>query len=193
MTGEIYLAQLHGYLKRLPKTDFDDCMAYFIELFDDAGPEGEEDLIASLGTPQEAAAEIMGDLLDKKIDTAKSPREKLGLVPFSFLVLLAAPLGFPLLLLIVLLVLTAILLMASLLSSLYAITIALLAISVAFLWESMAHFQTLGIFLLNLGGMLLSLGIGLFLWLETVKLSKLFGKSLVTFIQNLYRKVTKHG
>ena len=41
-------------------------MDYFRELFDDAGVEGEEELIASLGTPKEAAHEVLSNLLDKK-------------------------------------------------------------------------------------------------------------------------------
>ncbi len=39
-------------------------MDYFEKLFDDAffRPEGEEELIASLGTPKEAAHDILSDL-----------------------------------------------------------------------------------------------------------------------------------
>ncbi|MET3557120.1 hypothetical protein ABID29_000229 [Streptococcus rupicaprae] len=76
MTKTTYLAELAIYLKRLPKADFDDCMAYFIELFDDAGTEGEEDLIASLGTPQEAAAEILDQILEKEIEKVEVTNSK---------------------------------------------------------------------------------------------------------------------
>ena len=55
MTRTEYLTQLELYLKKLPQADQIEAMDYFRELFDDAGVEGEEELIASLGTPKEAA------------------------------------------------------------------------------------------------------------------------------------------
>ena len=67
MTRTEYLTQLELYLKKLPQADQIEAMDYFRELFDDAGVEGEEELIASLGTPKEAAHEVLSNLLDKKI------------------------------------------------------------------------------------------------------------------------------
>ena len=55
MTRTDYLTQLETYLNKLPEADRIEAMDYFKELFDDAGSEGEEELIASLGTPKEAA------------------------------------------------------------------------------------------------------------------------------------------
>ena len=66
MTRTEYLTQLELYLKKLPQADQIEAMDYFRELFDDAGVEGEEELIASLGTPKEAAHEVLSNLLDKK-------------------------------------------------------------------------------------------------------------------------------
>ena len=59
MTRTEYLTQLEVYLKKLPEADRIEAMDYFRELFDDAGVEGEEELIASLGTPKEAAHEVL--------------------------------------------------------------------------------------------------------------------------------------
>ena len=64
MTRTEYLTQLELYLKKLPAADRIEAMDYFRELFDDAGVEGEEELIASLGTPKEAAHEVLSNLLD---------------------------------------------------------------------------------------------------------------------------------
>ena len=55
MTREEYLRQLQHYLKRLPKEDYDSAMEYFTEYFEEAGPEGEQAVIAELGTPKQAA------------------------------------------------------------------------------------------------------------------------------------------
>lgn len=67
MTRTDYLTQLETYLHKLPEADRIEAMDYFKELFDDAGPEGEEELIASLGTPKEAAHDVLSNLLVKKL------------------------------------------------------------------------------------------------------------------------------
>ena len=74
MTRTEYLIQLELYLKKLPQADRIEAMDYFRELFDDAGVEGEEELIASLGTPKEAAHEVLSNLLDKKINEAPAQK-----------------------------------------------------------------------------------------------------------------------
>jgi len=70
-------------------------MDYFKELFDDAGPEGEEELIASLGTPKEAAHDILSDLLDKKVNEAPAQKNDRQLLHIALLALLVAPIGIP--------------------------------------------------------------------------------------------------
>ena len=52
MTRTEYLNQLEAYLMKLPQSDRIEAMDYFKELFDDAGPEGEEELMTSLGSPK---------------------------------------------------------------------------------------------------------------------------------------------
>ena len=46
-------------------------MEYFTEYFADAGPENEQAVIKELGTPKQAAAELMRNLLDKKVMNAR--------------------------------------------------------------------------------------------------------------------------
>ena len=70
-------------------------MDYFKELFDDAGPEGEEDLIASLGSPKEAAHDVLTTLLDKKINEENSSKNDRHILRIALLALLAAPIGIP--------------------------------------------------------------------------------------------------
>ena len=72
MTRTEYLNQLEAYLMKLPQSDRIEAMDYFKELFDDAGPEGEEELMTSLGSPKEAAHDILTTLLDKKINEENS-------------------------------------------------------------------------------------------------------------------------
>ncbi|WP_367559765.1 DUF1700 domain-containing protein [Streptococcus iniae] len=66
MTKDAYLRALDKYLKKLPEQDYQDAMDYFQEYFDEAGPENEEEAITELGSPKEAAREILGKLLDDK-------------------------------------------------------------------------------------------------------------------------------
>ena len=70
-----YLQQLEKYLKKLPKEDFEDAMEYFTEYFEDADDEGAQALMEELGTPKEAARDLMMNLLDRKL-TDVSPDTK---------------------------------------------------------------------------------------------------------------------
>ncbi len=108
MTSQEYLNQLQKYLKKLPQSDYEDAMEYFTEYFADAGPENEQAVIEELGTPKIAAAELMMNLLDKKMDehTAMEQEEKrnekkkttgASVIWIAVLTLFAAPIGAPVL------------------------------------------------------------------------------------------------
>ena len=78
MTKVEYLAKLDWYLRKLPKDDYQEAMDYFREYFDESGPENEEAVIAELGTPKEAARDIISRLLDEKIiaaDATETPKK----------------------------------------------------------------------------------------------------------------------
>ena len=91
MTRTEYLTQLELYLKNCLRLTKIEAMDYFRELFDDAGVEGEEELIASLGTPKEAAHEVLSNLLDKKINEAPTQKNNRQILHIALLALLAAP------------------------------------------------------------------------------------------------------
>ena len=48
------------------KKDYDKALAYFDEYFEDAGPENEQQAIADLGSPEEAAKELIMNLAEQK-------------------------------------------------------------------------------------------------------------------------------
>ena len=77
MKREEYLSQLRKYLKRLPKDDYENAMEYFTEYFEEAGEEGEQKVIEELGTPKEAAGELLSNLLTKSKYTEKRKRKTL--------------------------------------------------------------------------------------------------------------------
>ena len=130
-----YLQQLEKYLKKLPKEDFEDAMEYFTEYFEDTDDEGAQALMEELGTPKEAARDLMLNLLDRKL-TDVSPDTKTftasgntfadsatpsgtesttgrkiwkSILWISLLVLFAIPIGAPLLISVVVVLLCAML------------------------------------------------------------------------------------
>lgn len=91
MTREQYLSQLRKYLKKLPREDYENAMEYFTEYFDEVGPEGEADLIQELGTPKEAAYDLLDNLITEK---KKEPGTPLWvIISITILALFAAPIG----------------------------------------------------------------------------------------------------
>ncbi len=101
MNREVYLKDLSKYLARLPKADYDDAIGYFEECFDEAGVDGEEALIAELGSPRDVATEVLANLASEKLEvkeeSKKSDDNKLGrIVLITVLLIFAAPIGIPL-------------------------------------------------------------------------------------------------
>lgn len=99
-----YLSQLDKYLKRLPEPDYENAMEYFTEYFEEAG---EKRAIEELGTPKEAAEDILNNLLGRNPETEDElendtvnetenvldkPRKALPLIYLLFLCLAAASL-----------------------------------------------------------------------------------------------------
>lgn len=96
MTREEYLRQLQHYLKRLPKEDYDSAMEYFTEYFEEAGPEGEQAVIAELGTPKQAASELLRNLLNEQIVQPRERRSVGAVLMIALLAICAAPIALPL-------------------------------------------------------------------------------------------------
>lgn len=79
MTKQAYLDQLRKYLKKLPAADYADAMEYFTEYFEEADEEQAQQLMRELGTPKEAARDLIQNLLDKKITeqaASATPKKK---------------------------------------------------------------------------------------------------------------------
>ena len=112
MSKEEYLNQLHKYLRKLPKQDYDDAMDYFEEYFQETDEAGAQKLIEEMGTPKEAARELIANLLDKKLDETymsdenndriktSGKKSSKGTFWVACLAILALPVGAPLLLVI---------------------------------------------------------------------------------------------
>ncbi len=100
MTKQAYLDQLRKYLKKLPAADYADAMEYFTEYFEEADEEQAQQLMRELGTPKEAARDLIQNLLDKKITeqaASATPKKKSHIFWIALLSICAAPIGIPLL------------------------------------------------------------------------------------------------
>ena len=198
MTRTEYLAQLEKYLKKLPAKDYQEAMDYFTEYFDEVGPEGEAAAIAELGSPKEAAHEIIINLLDKKIEEdsqeASSVKNSKQIVQIAILSILAAPLAIPLLILALTLVFTFFLLVSVLAFVMAVFTFAMLLLGASLIWDSLTLGMATSIpaFALSLGMSLLALGLAGLFYLSIGPILRFIKLSFVKLAQALARKGDRH-
>lgn len=198
MTRTEYLAQLEKYLKKLPAKDYQEAMDYFTEYFDEVGPEGETAAIAELGSPKEAAHEIIISLLDKKMEEdsqeASSVKNSKQIVQIAILSILAAPLAIPLLILALTLIFTFFLLVSVLAFVMAVFTFAMLILGASLIWDSLTlgMATSLPAFALSFGMSLLALGLAGLFYLSIGPILRFIKLSFVKLAQALARKGGRH-
>ena len=97
MTKKEYMKTLAYSLRRLPKEDFGQAMDYFEEYFAEAGSENEQKAIEDLGTPEEAAKELILNLAAKSMEEPpKTVKRSFKAVWVGLLAICAAPIALPL-------------------------------------------------------------------------------------------------
>ena len=191
MTSGEYLKQLEKYLRKLPQSDYEDAMEYFTEYFADAGPENEQAVIKELGTPKQAAAELMRNLLDKK-EKQKEKKKTTGanVVWIAILALFAAPIGAPILISILIVLLCAALCAALLDMSVFLIAVVGVAAGIKMLLRGILAVSV------SFGGFCFITGMGVFM-LGISILCAVFGVYFAKWMGRLFvwctRKVTKKG
>lgn len=91
-----YMNCLANQLRRLPKEDFDKAMEYFIEYFEEAGAENEQQAIDDLGAPQLAADQIIMDMAIRNAEEpTKGVKRGLSAIWIGILAVFAAPIALP--------------------------------------------------------------------------------------------------
>ena len=94
MNRDEFLRELSRELRRLPRDEYEKAMDYYVEFFNDAGPENEKTVIADLGTPKEVAAQIIMDAaVERMHEPPKSARRGLGTIWMVILGVCAAPIA----------------------------------------------------------------------------------------------------
>ena len=189
MTRTEYLTQLELYLKKLPEADRIEAMDYFRELFDDAGVEGEEELIASLGTPKEAAHEVLSNLLDKKINEAPAQKNNRQILHIALLALLAAPIGIPLGIAILLALFAILVAASSIILAFFVVSILGIIGGFLFLVEGFTVLaQAKSAFILIFGSGLLAIGASSLVLLGISYVARFFGLLIVRLVQFVLKK-----
>ena len=193
MTRTEYIAKLTKYLRKLPQKDYEEALEYFMEYFEEAGPENEAQVIAELGTPKEAAHEVISRLLEEKIVEDKSSlRNKTAILWIAILAVLASPVALPILLFFLAMLLTLLVVIFAVIVTALALTFALLISGVYTFFTS---FSLLNISLASTlfgGGLgLLMFGGALLLLLISFEICKLIVKLITLLIKWLIKKGRK--
>lgn len=182
MTRTEYLVQLERHLKKLPQADYEEAMDYFTEYFDEAGPENEAQVIAELGTPKEAARELITRLLNEKtIDQEATPRTQATWIWIAILAVFASPIAFPLAILFLALLCTVVLLSFALILSLLAMGVALLLSSVSVFVDSISYFAiSSSVATFGTGMGLLAFGLAILAILASIESTRACGNGIVS-------------
>ena len=193
MTRTEYIAKLTKYLRKLPQKDYEEALEYFMEYFEEAGPENEARVIAELGTPKEAAHEVISRLLDEKIIEDKSSlRNKTTILWIAILAVLASPVALPILLFFLAMIMTLLMIIFAVIVTALALTFALLISGVYTFFTS---FSLLSVSLASTlfgGGLgLLMFGGALLLLLISFEICKLIVKLITLLIKWLIKKGRK--
>ena len=193
MTRTEYIAKLTKYLRKLPQQDYEEAIEYFMEYFEEAGPENEARVIAELGTPKEAAHEVISRLLDEKvIEDTTSLRNKTTILWIAILAVLASPVALPILLFFLAMIMTLLMIIFAVIVTALALTFALLISGVYTFFTS---FSLLNVSLASTlfgGGLgLLMFGGALLLLLISFEICKLIVKLITLLIKWLIKKGRK--
>lgn len=193
MTKTEYLAKLTKYLRKLPQKDYEEALEYFMEYFEEAGPENEAQVIAELGTPKEAAHEVITRLLDEKIIEDKSSlRNKTTILWIAILAVLASPVALPILLFFLAMLMTLLMIIFAVIVTALALTFALLISGVYTFFTSFSLLSvSLASTLFGVGIGLLMFGGALLLLFASFEICKLFVKLTTLLIKWLIKKGRK--
>ncbi len=176
MNRNEFLEQLRRKLRKLPAEEAQDALSYYEQYFDDAGEENEASAILELGSPANAAAQIIADYAVKEADTPfdqKTAKRGLSTVWVVILSIFAAPVALPLALVFAAFIFMLLMMVLAVVFSFGITGVALLAAGLATVLLSVPiFFQSLSSAIFYLGTGLVSFGLGIPVLWGTVALAK---------------------
>lgn len=189
MKKDEYLSQLDHYLRKLPREDYQEAIEYFQEYFEEAGPENEAALMEELGSPKEAAYDLIQNLLDKELSASQSTKRNFWKISTLItLVILASPLAFPIAIFFIALLFTILALFGAFLFTLLTLGTTGILTSIAAFYESFVNLiSSPASFAFGIGTGTFLLGLGSLLCLLTYSI----GTSTVKLLGWIYRTSLK--
>lgn len=189
MKKDEYLSQLDHYLRKLPREDYQEAIEYFQEYFEEAGPENEAALMEELGSPKEAAYDLIQNLLDKEFSASQSTKRNFWKISTLItLVILASPLAFPIAIFFIALLFTILVLFGAFLFTLLTLGTTGILTSIAAFYESFVNLiSSPASFAFGIGAGTFLLGLGSLLCLLTYSI----GTSTVKLLGWIYRTSLK--
>lgn len=189
MKKDEYLSQLDHYLRKLPREDYQEAIEYFQEYFEEAGPENEAALMEELGSPKEAAYDLIQNLLDKELSASQSTKRNFWKISTLItLVILASPLAFPIAIFFIALLFTILALFGAFLFTLLTLGTTGILTSIAAFYESFVNLiSSPASFAFGIGAGTFLLGLGSLLCLLTYSI----GTSTVKLLGWIYRTSLK--
>lgn len=195
MNRDIYMKSLRARLSKLPREDLEMAMDYFREYFEEAGPENEAQAIEDLGTPRQAADQIIMDLAVKNSEEFPKAEVKrsFSAVWIGILAVFAAPIALPLAFALVAVAgslgLAVVLVMASLVIAGAAVTAGGV---VSVILGAVMIFQSPANAVATMGAGFFCTGIGLLVCPATVALTKKCMQLFVKLFAGMIKGLTKH-
>lgn len=197
MNRQEYIHQLAYRLRKLPKEDYDRAMNYFNEYFEEAGMDNEQVAIEDLGTPQQAADQIIQDLAKENLaqtNTPKTMKRGLSTVWIVILAIFASPVALPLALALILVLLSILLCAFILVTSIAVTALCLLAVGIVGIFGGVyLLFTAFTSGLATVGISLITLGIGILLSIATVKVARGTGNALIKMMKSLIKGGKTHA
>lgn len=160
MSKEKFINELRSKLRRLPKEEVDNVIAYYLDYFEDAGKD-EEEVVKELDSPSTIASQILADYAFSP-DTEEKKTSSLNKISLIVLSIFAAPIALPLAFAFVMVLFAMLIVVVALIFSFGAVAVALFASGIAaFVAGILVFFQgpATGIFYIGVGLIVIALGI----------------------------------
>lgn len=187
MNKSDFLAALARELSGLPPEERQNALQYYEDYFADAGEENEAQILQELELPEKIARDILSDYRELSAvpggagangsAAGTKPPHRGGISPglLIVLLLLAIPLGLPLLIAAIILIVSVFAIIFSLAAAGFAVVLALIIAGVAICWSGVwLLFGTPLSGMVTIGGGLVCLALGLLTAALVVKLCALF-------------------
>lgn len=205
MNKNEFLSQLEKLLSDLPEEERREAMEYYVEYFDEAGPEKEEDVLKEFGSPKEVADHIHEELAEKGLifydpkTSGKSHENKKDgwkIACIVLLCILAAPIAIPLAVAVISVIVSAIVTVISAIVGVFlvvcAVTLAFAVVAIVLLVVGIMKLFSaplVGLFLIGLS--LLFAGLALLLGFLVWKFCVVALPWMCKGIYNLFKKLFK--